>query len=313
MTAFPAIIKEIGRGAKGARPLAGEQAEWLFGEILDGRVPDLELGAILLSLRVKGEGADELAGFQRALAARTAQVQVPDGPACVVLPTYNGARKQPNLMPLVAHLLARRGVPVLIQGRHDFDSRVSPFQLLAALDIQPAADLQTAAVELAARRLSCLRLETLCPGLDRLLALRLRLGVRNSGHTLAKLLDPCRGRSVRVVAVTHPEYLERMSEQLAHEHACALLMRGTEGEAYAHPRRRPRLLGFIGGAPRELYPQEDGHPSREPAEACEVPANAALIRDMLEGRLAIPQPIVDQVEALSHLAGAGRPVTMHAG
>ena len=47
-------------------------------------------------------------------------------------------------MPLVAQLLARQGVPVLIQGRHDFDTRVSPFELLAALDITPAASLAEA-------------------------------------------------------------------------------------------------------------------------------------------------------------------------
>jgi anthranilate phosphoribosyltransferase len=44
----------------------------------------------------------------------------------VVLPTYNGARRQANLMPLVAQLLVREGVPVLIQGRHDFDARSGP-------------------------------------------------------------------------------------------------------------------------------------------------------------------------------------------
>ncbi|MFX8187957.1 hypothetical protein ABTK83_19775, partial [Acinetobacter baumannii] len=63
----------------------------------------------------------------------------PEGPRTVLLPSFNGARKQANLMPLVASLLARAGVPVLIFGRHDFDSRVSPFELLAALGL-PTSD-----------------------------------------------------------------------------------------------------------------------------------------------------------------------------
>ncbi len=301
---YAPIIKEIGRGAKGARPMTEAQAESLFGDILDQRVPDLELGAILLSMRIKGEDADELAGFKRAMDARTAQVAVPAGPRCVVLPTYNGGRKQANLMPLVALLLAREGVPVLIQGRHDFESRVSPFELLGALGITPAADTDDAARQLADRRLACLPVATLCPGLDALLALRRRVGLRNSGHTLAKLLDPCRGHSVRVIAVTHPEYLERMAEQLDREHACALLMRATEGEAYAHPRRRPRLLGYVDGAARVLFEQEDGDPTREPGEGCAVADNAAQIRAMLDGAQAVPQPILDQVSALAQLARA---------
>ena len=48
-----AIIKEIGRGAKGARDLPAAEAESLFNAMLQGAVPDLELGAILLALRIK--------------------------------------------------------------------------------------------------------------------------------------------------------------------------------------------------------------------------------------------------------------------
>jgi len=301
---YAPIIKEIGRGAKGAKPMNEAQAETLFGDILDQRVPDLELGAILLSMRIKGEDANEIAGFKHAMDNRTAQIAVPAGPRCVVLPTYNGARKQPNLMPLVAMLLAREGVPALIQGRHDFESRVSPFELLQALGIAPAGDTAEAGTQLAARKLACIALTKLCPGLDALLALRRRVGLRNSGHTLAKLLDPCRGRSVRVIAVTHPEYLERMAGQLVREHGNAMLMRATEGEAYAHPRRRPRLLGYVDGVARVLFDQEEGDPLREPGDGCSVADNAALIRAMLEGAQPIPQPVLDQVSALAQLARA---------
>jgi hypothetical protein len=122
---YAPFIKEIGRGPKGSKPLTIDQAEALFGDMMDGRVPDLELGAIILSMRIKAESPDELLGFQRALDARTAHVAVPPGPRLVVLPTYNGARRQANLMPLLALLLAREGIPVLIQGRHDFHEQES--------------------------------------------------------------------------------------------------------------------------------------------------------------------------------------------
>ena len=58
--------------------------------------------------------------------------------------------------PLLALLLAREGVPVLIQGRHDFESRVSPFELLAALDIAPAASIAEAEAQLALDALDAL-------------------------------------------------------------------------------------------------------------------------------------------------------------
>ena len=305
---YAPFIKEIGRGPKGSKPLNTEQAESLFGDMMDGRVPDLELGAIILSMRIKAESQDELLGFQRALDARTARVAVPAGPRLVVLPTYNGARRQANLMPLVALLLARAGVPVLIQGRHDFESRVSPFALLDALGIQPAASITEAETQLAERRLACLPLDVLAPGLEPILATRVRLGVRNSAHTLAKLLDPAPGHSVRVVSVTHPEYLERMHAHLVAQGGTGMLLRGTEGEAFANPRRRPQLEAFANGVASIAFPAEEG--GAPPVEGLpdnpEVSANAALIQAMLAGEIPVPQPVLDQVSALQALAAVPR-------
>ncbi len=298
------IIKEIGRGAKGSRPLDAATAAALFGDILDGRVPELELGAILIALRIKSETRDELLGFKQAMDARVARVEVPAGPRCVVLPTYNGARRQANLMPLVAMLLAREGVPVLIQGRHDFETRVSPFALLAELGLVPAANATAAAAQLATGRLACIAVDALLPGLDALLALRLRLGVRASGHTMAKLLDPCPGRSVRVVAVTHPEYLVRMDEFLRADGGRAMLLRGTEGEIHANPRRRPELRTYADGVARIAAAAEEGGapPLAELPDAPSVADNAALIRAMLAGETPIPAPIATQVAILAELA-----------
>lgn len=303
---YAMLIKEVGRGSKGSRDLTEEQAEELFGAILDGRVPDMELGALLLSLRIKGEAEGELRGFKRALDARTPQFSVPpEGARAIVIPTYNGARRQPNLVPLLALLLHRQGLPVLLHGRHDFDSRVSPFELLERLGIRRVDSLAEAGNRLAGGEIACVGLEVLCPGLDRLLALRPRLGVRNAGHSVAKLLDPLKGRSTRLVAVTHPEYIERMRLFLGEDGGSALLMRGTEGEAYANPRRRPQLEGFLDGRSHILFPAEDGGapPLEGLPESPEPEANAACIRAMLEGRLAIPGPILDQAAACLHLAG----------
>lgn len=301
---YASFIKEIGRGPKGSRPLTADQAESLFGDMMDGRVPDLELGAIILSMRIKAESLDELLGFQRALDARTRSLNVPPGPRLVVLPTYNGARRQANLMPLLALLLVREGIPVLIQGRHDFDTRVSPFALLDDLGITPASGIAEAERQLADGRLACLSLDSLAPALAPLLALRPRLGVRNSAHTLAKLLDPAPGHSVRVVSMTHPEYLERVHAHLVALGAVAQLLRGTEGEAFANPRRRPRLESFANGQASVAFPaQEGGAPPIEgQPDDPRVEANADLIRAMLDGRLPLPQPILDQVAALRQLS-----------
>jgi len=248
---LPALIKEIGRGARGARDLTREQAATLFGAMLDGEVDELRLGAIVLALRIKGESVDELLGFADALRRRTEPLTVPGPGRLVLLPTLNGGRKLLNLMPLLAMHLAAQGVPVLVHGRHDFGgARGDTFALLDALGHACCPDLASATAALEQHRLAVLPTAALCPGLDRLMALRTRLGLRNSAHTLAKLVDPTAGRSLRVVAVTHGDFLERLAEvlplQAAVDGGAALLLKGCEGEAYPHPRRPPSLQLFDG-------------------------------------------------------------------
>lgn len=207
-------------------------------------------------------------------------------------------------MPLLALLLARRGIPVLIHGRNDFATRVDPSTLFAELAI-PRADSAEQASELIARHhVAFIALVNLLPNLDKLLALRLRLGLRNSGHTLAKLIDPAKEKSVRLVTVTHPEYLQKMRIFLANSKATALLFRSTEGEAFANPKRRPELIAFKAGQHEMSFPAEDGgtSPIEGMPDVAENETTARWIRDMLAGHVAIPQPILDQVAVLARLA-----------
>ena len=83
-------IKEIGRGRDGARALDRAQAADLMGQILDGQVSDIELGAFCLAMRIKGETDQEMAGFLDATHARLQLISAAS--PVVVLPSYNGAR-----------------------------------------------------------------------------------------------------------------------------------------------------------------------------------------------------------------------------
>jgi anthranilate phosphoribosyltransferase len=73
-------IKEIGRGKDGARALSREQAADLFGQVLDGAVTELEIGAFCLAMRIKGETAQEMAGFLDATHQRLRPFRHPERP-----------------------------------------------------------------------------------------------------------------------------------------------------------------------------------------------------------------------------------------
>jgi anthranilate phosphoribosyltransferase len=295
-------LKEIGRGKQGARPLDRAQAADLFGQILDGEVSDLEIGAFCIAMRVKGETPEEMCGFLDAAHARLRRVHAASGKTVVVLPSYNGARRLPVLTPLLAGLVARQGVPVLIHGASTESSRVFVRDVLQALDIQAADE----APVLRDRQVAFVPTEVLSPGLKRLLDARRQIGLRNSAHSLVKLMNPVDGPAVIVSSYTHPEYAVSMAAVFEMMGATALLLRGTEGEVVADARRLPQMDGFVRGARVTLQEGRKGTLTELPDLPKEVDAEttAAYIRDVLHGRKPIPESMGLQVEHILRLASA---------
>jgi anthranilate phosphoribosyltransferase len=295
-------LKEIGRGKRGARPLAREQASDLFGQILDGDISDLEIGAFCIAMRVKGETPEEMCGFLDAIDARVHKVASASGKPVVVLPSYNGARRLPVLTPLLAGLVARRGLPVLIHGTATESSRVFVHEVLHALDVQPSE----ASPVLQDGQVAFVRTEVLSPGLKRLLDARKLIGLRNSAHSLVKLMNPCSGPAVIVSSYTHPEYAVSMGAVFERMRTTALLLRGTEGEVVADARRLPQMEGFVRGERVLLQEGRKGTLTELPDLPKDVdPATtAAYIRDVLAGVKPLPESLSLQVEHILHLSTA---------
>lgn len=296
-------LKEIGRGKDGARALTRAQAADLFGQVLDGQVSDLEIGAFCIAMRVKGETPEEMAGFLDATHERIQAVPVAGNRPAVVLPSYNGARRLPLLTPLLALLLAREGLAVVMHGSATENRQVTVPDVLAALELPAASAIRP----VAAGETLFVPTELLSPGLKRLLDVRRVVGLRNSAHSLVKLMNPCAGPAVNVGSYTHPEYAQSMAAVFELRGATALLLRGTEGEVVADPRRMPQMEGFVRGERRVLQEKRPGTVSLaelpELPEAGDATATAAYIRDVLAGRKPVPASIAVQLEQIVHLAG----------
>ncbi|CAG1004596.1 putative protein YbiB [Burkholderiales bacterium] len=333
------LIREIGRGSRRSRDLDGARARDLFGAMLDGDVPDLELGAILIAMRMKGESLPETLGFLDALAPYVARMVPPiDRPRPVVLPSYGGARRGANLTPLLALLLARYGVPVLVHGlagagrldesdADDLDDdaidaaaggapaearrgRVTSAQVLWELGVAPSPSAAEAGSRLARHGIAYVPVSVLAPGLARLLATRARLGLNSSAHGLAKLLDPFGGNAVRVVSVSSFGELERMREVLAASRADAMLLPGTEGEPYANPGRCPGLELYRNGAAVRCCDADDGPNGAPPAlpASSDPQETAEWIEGALAGSQPVPAPILQQLGCLLEASRESRAV-----
>jgi len=306
---YTQIIKEIGRGKDGAGDIDQAVACELYGNMLDGKVPDFELGAMLIAFRIKAESEAEMQGFYQAMDERVMKLQAPAGkPLPVVISTYNGARRQANLTPLLALLLAREGVPVLVHGVTKDPKRVTSAEVFRELGIPWTTTKADAEQRMNDGMPVFMPIAALSPQLDQLLELRWRLGVRNSTHTLAKLADPFSGQSFRIVSVTHPDYISRMGAFFINSGTKGMLLRGTEGEVYANPKRTPRMEIFGEGMLQQVIEAQEGSVSAIPQlpAAMDAVTTARWIEQAMAGEIAVPEPILVQLKCCVSAAGAER-------
>lgn len=292
-------LKVIGRGTKGAGDLDRSQAHALFKQILNAEVSDLELGAFCLAMRYKGEAVSELMGFMDALEPEIHRMRS-NGPYTIVLPSYNGARKQINFTALLAGLLCQQGWVVVVQGVEHDPGRVTTHSVFEALSwpiLHEAADYEQYTQAGLPVFLPC---KVISPKLQRLLDIRNQLGLRNSAHVLAKLLNPVEGPSWIISNYTHPDYCLKLESYFLARSVNAIIMRGSEGEPTASLQRLPEMR-FKFATKEEYSSKEERFLDCPPFENIDAVFTAQITAQILAGKRSCPQSIDRQASLISEL------------
>jgi anthranilate phosphoribosyltransferase len=304
------VLRTITRTEGGDGLLEERAAAALFGGLLDGGVDELELGAVLGALAMRPLDAGELTGFCHASAARTARLDfVPAGRsrgiAPVSIPSYSGTLEHPNLMPALALLLVRFGVPVLVHGPLEAQGRVAGAAVLRELGVLPCASAHEAQHALADAGIAFVPTALLSPALAQVIALRGRLGIANCAQLVARLVDPFDGACVRLVPACSVPERAALADALEGLGSNALLFIGAEGEAFADPRQRPAIEYFRAGARRLLFEAETAAalpPAPGHAEA-DAKATARWIAQALSGKTPLPPPLSNLLACCLYAAG----------
>ncbi len=224
------------------------------------------------------------------------------GRPLVVLPSYNGARRLPVLTPLLALLLARKGLPVLLHGTATEDRRVLASDVLAALGMAPLE--APAAIAPGQRGAPVHGRAAPRPGAP-------AGGAPDAGPAHAGAQRGQAARALRgpgaVGEQLHPCRILRARgrrggarEQRLH----LLLSRGLEGEVAADPRRPPHYDGFVAGRHTLLAQQRPGTDAQVPGlpRTTGVASTAPYTRDVLGGHLPVPAALAEQVRHVARLA-----------
>ncbi|MDQ3137893.1 MAG: anthranilate phosphoribosyltransferase [Gemmatimonadota bacterium] len=213
-----------------------------FGVLMRGEATPVQMAALLMGLRAKGESADEVAGAASAL--RCAMLRLDLGTADGVVDTCGtggGRIGTLNISTAAAFVVAGAGVPVAKHGNRSYTSRCGSADVLEALgvdiDVPPARALDV----LRDVGLVFLFAPTYHPAMRHVAPVRKELGVATIMNLLGPLANPA-GVQRQVIGVSSEDRAPLMAGALARLGAAhALVVHATIGMDEVSPAGTTRV------------------------------------------------------------------------
>ncbi|WP_347303688.1 anthranilate phosphoribosyltransferase [Croceibacterium sp. TMG7-5b_MA50] len=209
-------------------PLSLEEAEALFGRMLDGVMDDAAVTRTLVALTDRGETAAEIAGAARAMRARMIRVSAPVE-AIDVCGTGGDGHHTLNVSTAVAIVVAACGVPVAKHGNRAASSKAGAADTLEALGLDLDGAARTAEATLGSIGIGFLFAAAYHPALARIMPIRRAIGRRTIFNLLGPLANPA-GVTRQLIGIARPAYVPIYAAALAQlgtDHA--LIVSGDEG------------------------------------------------------------------------------------
>ena len=205
-----------------------DEAETLFGRMLDGAMTDQEIAATLVELADRGETAAEVAGAVRAMRARMKRITAPEG-SIDVCGTGGDGQHSLNISTAVALVVAACGVPVAKHGNRAASSKAGGADTLEALGLNLARASDLAEQTLPDLGIAFLFAQAHHPALARVAPIRKALGRRTIFNLCGPLANPA-GVTRQLVGVASPALiaLYRDAMTLLGTEA-AMIVSGAEG------------------------------------------------------------------------------------
>jgi len=194
------------------RDLTREQARDVMDGVMRGEATPAQIGGFLIALRLKGETADEIAGFAEAMRAHVVPVRPERADLVDTAGTGGDGAHTLNISTLAGLVVAGAGVPVAKHGNRAASSRCGSAEVLEALGvaIDDPARMARAVREVG---FGFLYARACHPAMARVAPVRAALGFRTLFNRIGPLTNPMRVRR-QLVGVAEPAQLEPMAAAL---------------------------------------------------------------------------------------------------
>jgi anthranilate phosphoribosyltransferase len=201
-------IKEVARGKKGARHLSYDEAYQCAMDIVRGKATGIQVAALLIGLRTKGEAMEEFQGFVNAF-----RDSIPACPASTNALNCSGPYDGRHTFPItlmVSMILASTGFPQFLHGSESLPPKYG----VAVKDVMNALGLTVCTTPQSLDQSLKLRFgfvwtDKMYPVLGSMRHAREQIGVRSMINTVEKLLNPV-GAKQLLFGVNHRTAMEHL-------------------------------------------------------------------------------------------------------
>ena len=273
------------------RDLSEAQMRGAMHQMILGRASEMEMAALLVALRLKGESALEIATAAAVLREHMIPLETGREGVLDTSGTGGDGASTFNISTAAALVAAAAGVPVVKHGNRAVSSRSGSADVLAALGMVVEGGAQTAKRCLEHAMVFCFAPQ-FHPALRHVSAVRRHLRIRTLFNCLGPLVNPA-GAPYQLIGVGHVDLLDLLAGALAHlQVRHALLVCGRDGLDEVSLCGATLVREVAGNVVRhwEWQPEDFGLPRCTLAElhAAGPEESADVIRGILEGQ-AVPR------------------------
>jgi anthranilate phosphoribosyltransferase len=197
-------------------------------EIMNGEATPAQIGAFVTALRLKGETADEIAGFARTMRAKVNRVEVGE-PVTDVVGTGGDNANTFNISTAAAFVAAGAGMKIAKHGNRAMSSHCGSADVLEALGVKIDLNAKQAAKCITEVGIGFMFAPMFHPAMKFAAAPRREIGIRTVFNILGPLTNPA-GAANLLLGVADSSLVEKMAKVLR-DLGCdhALVVHGNDG------------------------------------------------------------------------------------
>lgn len=204
-----AIIADLAAG----KDMTGEQAAYAAEKILGGETNEIQTGAFLTALAIKGETSDEIAAFAKVMRQNAVKPDIPDN--CLDIVGTGGDKSGTfNISTCAAFIAAACGVKVAKHGNGSVSSKCGAADVLDELKVNTKADPAVTAAAFKSCGAAFLHAQVYHPAMRFVANVRKQLGLRTIFNILGPLANPAKAK-YQVLGVYSPDLVEPLCRALA--------------------------------------------------------------------------------------------------